>query len=169
MIWCFEEINKWKHINKQCVYYMYISNIKASAFIESCPIHPTRFDSSLVFAIRQTRNWFVNSIPSNRHKLFPLLSIRHNGSRFVRDFKNIIWTLRVGWKCCWFESIRSNWHESYELTEVCGHVLRTRKFHVSLFHGSWLAVGYAGWVENFVDSIELTRIVSPVADSSCRN
>ena len=66
---------------------MYISNIKASAFIESCPIHPTRFDSSLVFAIRQTRNRFVNSIPSNRHKSFPLLSIRHDGSRFARDKK----------------------------------------------------------------------------------
>ena len=56
--------------------------------------------------------------------------------------------LRVGWKCCRFESIQLNQHESYESTEVCGHVLRTRKVHVSLFHGSWLPVGYAGWVEN---------------------
>ena len=26
--------------------------------------------------------------------------------------------------------------DSIESTEVCGHVLRTRKVHVSLFHGS---------------------------------
>ena len=62
----------------------------------------------------------------------------------------LIWTLRVGWK--------SNRHESYESTEVCGHVLRTRKVHVSLFHGSWLPVGYAGWVENVVDSTRFDRI-----------
>ena len=47
---------------------------------------------------------------------------------------------RVGWKCCRFNLIRSNRHESYESTEVCCHVLRMRKVHVSLFHGSWLPV-----------------------------
>ena len=44
-------------------------------------------------------------------------------------------------------------HESYESTEVCGHVLRTRKVHVSLFHGFWPPVGYAGWVENVVEFV----------------
>ena len=50
-----------------------------------CPIHPTRVDSSLVFAIRQTGNRFENPVPSNQHESFPLLSIRHAGSRFARD------------------------------------------------------------------------------------
>ena len=50
---------------------------------------------------------------------------------------------------------RSNRHES---TEVCGHVLRTRKVHVSLFNGSCLPVGYVGWVENVVDSTRFNRI-----------
>ena len=54
--------------------------------------------------------------------------------------------------------LKSNRHESYESTEVCGHVLRTRKVHVSLFYGSWLPVGYAGWVENVVDSTRFDRI-----------
>ena len=57
---------------------------------EGCPIHPTRIDSSLLFAIRQTGNRFVNPIPSNRHKSFPLLLIRHAGSRFARDLVNIV-------------------------------------------------------------------------------
>ena len=81
------------------------------------------------------------------------------------------WAIQGGWKRCQFESIRSNWHESYKSTEVCGHVLRTRKVRVSLFHGSWLPVGYTGWLKMLsirVDSIELTWIVSPVVDSSCR-
>ena len=30
---------------------------------EGCSIHPTRVDTSLVFAIRQTGNRFVNPIP----------------------------------------------------------------------------------------------------------
>ena len=58
--------------------------------MEGCPIRPTRVDSSLVFAIRQTRNRFVNPIPSNRHELFPLLLIQHAGSRFARDLENIV-------------------------------------------------------------------------------
>ena len=33
-------------------------------------------------------------------------------------------------------SIRVDLIESYESTEVCGHVLRMRKVHVSLFHRS---------------------------------
>ena len=71
----------------------------------------------------------------------------------------------------WVDNVvESNRHESYELTEVCGHVLRTRKVHVSLFHGSWLPVGYAGWLKMLsirVDLIESKQIVSPVVDSSC--
>ena len=57
---------------------------------EGCPIHPTRVDSSLVVAIRQTGNRFVNPIPSNRHESFPLLSIQRAGSRFARDLENIV-------------------------------------------------------------------------------
>ena len=64
---------------------------------EGCPIYPTRVDSSLVFAIRQTENQFVNPIPSNRHKSFPLLLIRHTRSRFEPDLENIVdLDLRVG-------------------------------------------------------------------------
>ena len=57
---------------------------------EGCPIHSTRVDSSLVFAIRQTGNRFVNPIPWNRHESFPLLSIRHARNRFARDLENIV-------------------------------------------------------------------------------
>ena len=58
--------------------------------MRGCPVHPTRVDPSLVFVIRQTGNPFVNPIPWNRHESFPLLSIRHAGSRFVRDLENIV-------------------------------------------------------------------------------
>ena len=51
--------------------------------VEGCPIHPTRVDSSLVFAIRQTGNRFVNPILSNRQESI-------SGSRFVRDLENIV-------------------------------------------------------------------------------
>ena len=91
--------------------------------IDGCPTHPTRVDSSLVFAIRQTGNRFVNPIPSNRHESFPLLSIRHAGSRFVRDLKNIV-----------------------DLD----------------FEGGLKMLSIR------VDSIESTRIISPVVDSSYR-
>ena len=57
---------------------------------EGCPIHPTRVDLSLIFAIWQTGNRFVNPIPLNRHESFPLLSIRHAGSRFAWDLENIV-------------------------------------------------------------------------------
>ena len=65
-------------------------HVHISILSEGCPIHPTRVDSSLVFAIQQTGNRFVNPIPSNRHELFPLLSIRHAGSRFARELENIV-------------------------------------------------------------------------------
>ena len=73
----------------------------------------------------------MNPIPSHRRESFPLLSIRHAISRFVRDLENIVdLDFEGGLKML---SIRVN---SIESTEVCGQVLRTRKVHVSLFHGS---------------------------------
>ena len=54
--------------------------------MEGCPIHPTRVDSSLVFAIRP-----------NRHESFPLVSIRYTGSRLARDLENIASRLYAGW------------------------------------------------------------------------
>ena len=57
-----------------------------SGLTEGCPIHPTRVDSSLVFAIR-----------SNRHESFPLVSIRYTGSRFAQDLENIASRLYAGW------------------------------------------------------------------------
>ena len=98
---------------------------------EGCPIHSTRIDLSVVFAIRQTGNRFGNPIPSNRQESFPVLSIQHAGSRFVRDLENIVdLDFEGGLKML---SIRV---DSIESTEVCGHVLRMRKVHVSLFNGS---------------------------------
>ena len=92
----------------------------------------------------------------NRHELFPLLSIQHVRGWFVRDLENIVLLDNLGWvknvvNSTWFQS---NQHKSYESTEVCGHILRTGKVHVSIFHGSWLPLDYAGWVENVVDSIQ---------------
>ena len=105
--------------------------------IDGCPIHPTRVDSSLVFAIRQTGNRFVNPIPSNRHESFPLLSIRHAGSRFVRDLKNIVdLDFEGGLKML---SIRV---DSFEATRIknrfscCRFVIPEVDLHASLFHGS---------------------------------
>ena len=72
-----------------------------------CPIHPTRVDSSLVFAIRLTGSRFArdlkmlsirfDSIRSNRHESFPLLSIRYTGSRFARVLENIASRVYTGW------------------------------------------------------------------------
>ena len=85
-------------------------------------------------------------------KSFPLLLIRHAGSRFARDLENIVdLDFEGGLKML---SIRV---DSIESTEVCGHVLRTRKVHVSLFHRSCLPVGFVGWVENVVDSTRFDR------------
>ena len=95
----------------------------------------------------------MNPIPWNRHESFPLLSIRHAGSRFARDLENIVdLDFEGGLKIL---SIRV---DSIESTEVCGHVLRTRKVHVWLFHASLPPVGYAGWVENVVDWSRFDRI-----------
>ena len=100
----------------------------------------------------------MNPIPSNRHELFPFLSIRHARSRFARDLENMVdlgleselKMLPIRFPCCRFdvpevflcETICApldnvGW-VTYESTEVCGHVLRTRKVHASLFHGSLL-------------------------------
>ena len=45
------------------------------------------------------------------------------------------------------------WSNRHESTEVFGHVLRTRKVHVSR-----LPVDYAGWIENDVNSSRFNRI-----------
>ena len=83
---------------------------------EGCPIHPTKVDSSLVFAIRQTGNQFVNTILWNRQESF-------SGSPFARDLENIV-----------------------DLD----------------FEGGWKTLSIR------LDSIESTRIVSPIVDSSYR-
>ena len=64
---------------------------------EGCPIHPTRVDSSLVFAIRLTGNIFLNPLLWNRHESFRLVSIRYTGSRFARDLENIAPRVYAGW------------------------------------------------------------------------
>ena len=67
---------------------------------------------------------------------------------------------RVGWKCCRFDSIRSNRHESFPLLSI--HYAGSR-FARDLENIASRV--YTGWVENVVES---TRIVSPAVDSLCR-
>ena len=71
---------------EQALYLGLTRDFFGARLFEGCPIHPTRVDSSLVFAIR-----------SNRHESFPLVSIRYNGSRFARDLENIASRLNAGW------------------------------------------------------------------------
>ena len=105
----------------------------------------------------------------HQHESFLLLLICHARSRFARDSDNIApWTMQHGLKllsiwldviqstqivspvvdsscrkliCARRDSVRIKWSRKvYKSTEVCCHLLRTRKVHVSLFHGSWLPV-----------------------------
>ena len=90
------------------------------AYYEGCPIHPTRVNSSLVFAIGQIGNLFVNPIPSNRQESFPLLSIRHAGSRFVRDLKNIVdLDFEGGLKMLSIRGIATNRFSSFLVDSLC--------------------------------------------------
>ena len=52
----------------------------------------------------------------------------------------------VGWKCCRFDRTDTN------RFSCCRFIMPEVDLHVSLFHGSWLLVGYTGWVENVVNS-----------------
>ena len=117
------------------------------SFFEGIPIHPTRVDSSLVFAIRQTGNRFANPILSNRHESFLLLSIRHAGSRFVRDLENIVdLYFEGGLKML---SIRSNRHESFLLLSIRHAGIR---FAFSIISRTSTSAGLYRVVENGVDS-----------------
>ena len=79
----------------------------------------------------------MNPIPSNRQKSFPHLSIHHAGSRFARDLENAVdLDFEGGLKMLLIQVDSIELQESYESTEVCGHVLRIRKVNVSLFYGS---------------------------------
>ena len=123
------------------------------AYYEGCPIHPTRVDLSLVFAIRQTRNRFVNPIPLNRQESFPLLSIRHAGSRFVRDLKNIVdLDFEGGLKML---SIRV---DSVESTEVCGPRFKNEEGSCIVISQILTSGGLYRVVENVVDSSRFNRI-----------
>ena len=67
---------------------------------------------------------------------------------------------RVGSKCCRFDSILSNRHESLPLLSI--------RYAGSRFARDLENIAsrvYTGWVENVVES---TRIVSPAVDSLCR-
>ena len=83
---------------------------------------------------------------SNRHELFPLLSIRYTGSRFTRDLQNISpWDYARGLKML---SIRTNRHKSLPLLSI--------RYTGSRFAGDLENIASrvcAGWVENVVDSI----------------
>ena len=60
---------------------------------------------------------------------------------------------RVGWKCCRFDSIRSNRHESFPLVSI-----RYTGSRFALDLETIAARLYAGWVENVVDSTRFDRI-----------
>ena len=119
--------------------------------VEGCPIHPTRVNSSLVFAIRLTRNRFVGPIPSNRHESFLLLSIRHARSRFARDLENIVDLDFEG-----------------GLKMLYRFLYRFLYRYFTDLDFRWAMQGGLKMLSIRIDSIELTRIVSPVVDSSCR-
>jgi len=60
---------------------------------------------------------------------------------------------RVGWKCCRFDTIRSNRHESYALLSIRHTGSRFARDLVNIAH-----LGFEGWVENVVDSTWFDRI-----------
>ena len=139
-----------------------------AVYRKGCPIHPTRVDSSLVFAIRQTGNRFANPVPSNLHESFPLLSIRHVGSRFARDLENIVdLDFEGGLKML---SIRVDSIESTRIVRIDWSLWPRFKNE----EGSCIVISRiltsgglckVGWKCLRFESI---RIVSPVVDSSCR-
>ena len=96
-----------------------------------------------------------DSIRSNRHESFPLLSICYTGSRFARVLENDSFPglYRVGWKCCRFDSIRTNRHESFSLLSIRYTGSRFERYFENI--ASWV---YTGWVENVVDSTRSERI-----------
>ena len=111
-------------------YQFKLSNLKVFSCLSFYAGMP-KIDSSLVFAIWLTGNRFVNPIPWNRHESFPLLSIRHAGSRFARDAtpcessRVVTCLIRIDWsllgrvkKCCRFDSFWSNRHESFLLLSI---------------------------------------------------
>ena len=134
-----------------------------------------------------------DSIRTNRHESFPLVSIRYTGSRFARYLENVAsrvstgWVenvvestrivspavdslyrksicaslgnysvpglYRVGWKCCRFDSIRTNRHESFPLLSICYTGSRFARYLENI--ASRVSTG---WVENVVDSTRFDRI-----------
>ena len=103
------------HFPKISDYFLKISRDNPEA--EGCLIHPTRLDSSLVFAIRQTGNQFVSPIPSNRHKSFSLLSIWPARSWFVQDLENIA-HLGFEGRLTMLSIQVMKWHESSPLLSI---------------------------------------------------
>ena len=154
-----------------------VSPFKADDSLEGYPIHPTRVDSSLVFAIRLTGNRFVNPIPSNRHESFPLLSTRHTGSRLTQYLENIadlgleggLKMLSVdyaGWVENVVDLIKSTRIDSPCVDSTCHKSIcvRLRKYS----RPGLCMQGGLKMLSIRLDPIESTRIVSPVIDSSCR-
>ena len=60
---------------------------------------------------------------------------------------------RVGWKCCRFDSIRTNRHESFPLLSICYTGSRFARYLENI--ASRVSTG---WVENVVDSTRFDRI-----------
>ena len=104
-----------------------------------------------------------DSIRTNRHESFPLLSIRFTGSRFARYLENIASRVYTGWAENVVDSIRTNRHESFPLL--------SNRYTGSRFARYLEKIAsrvYTGWAENVairLDSNESTRIVSPAVDS----
>ena len=127
-----------------------VSSTHRGSSLEGCPIHPTRVNSSLVFAIRLTRNIFLNPLRLNRHESFPLVSSRHTGNRFPRDLENIAPCVHARWVEYAVDSTRFNQIDTNHFY-CCGFII----LEVNL----WLASRvYTGWVENVVDPTRFDQI-----------
>ena len=142
-----------------------IWNTTVWAYLEGCPIHPTRVDSSLVFAIRQTGNRFVNPILSNRQESF-------FGSRFARDLENIVdldfedglkMSIRVD-SIEWTQIVRIDWSLWPRFKNEEGSCI----VYFTDLDFRWAMQGGLKMLSIRLDSMESTRIVSPVVDSSYR-
>ena len=108
-----------------------------------------RVDLSLVFVIWQIGNWFMNPIPSNQHKSFPLLLIRHAGNRFAR---RLIYSWSGLWE--WVENVvnssrfdRIDWSLWPRFKNEEGSCIVISRILSS-----------SGWVENVLDLTRFNRI-----------
>ena len=71
---------------------------------------------------------------------------------------------RVGWKCCWFDLIRSNQHESCPLLSICHSWSQLARDLEKILHPGSMQGGLKKLLIQ-LNSIASTQIVSPAIDS----